>query len=305
MKLFNYLEALVTNPSVIEDFIIPTLKNKGTFWVPLKGKYTSSLLPKKINKFYQLRTNNLNNFLNIKNNSWIPLKSNWIASQPVKKLKAFHQLGVESLNKFLNIKRNVAISTFTSTYDIDNLLKEAIGSAGFGLVALVEGTPIVSSPKDLRSRREENRRWVNFDKNISFNSYQDIKDDVVQKIKKFLDGKEISSLNEKERNKLISFYYKTVWETLKEKNSNNTNFYKHLSFKNPIKDLLFSKPISFKGNRSNDMSYNEIIMNNIKIKKIYYSDAIADKIDTTNKLFVPFDADSFHIDLMEIQKQNL
>lgn len=267
MKLFDYLEALTTNTTVIEKFIVPTLKNKGTFWVPLKSKYTSSLFPKR--------------------------------------LKAFHQLGIKSLDKFLNIKRNVSISTFTSTYDIDNLLKRAIGGAGFGLVALVEGTPIVSSPKDIKSTKDENRRWINFDKNISFASYQGIKDDVVQKINNHLGGKEISSLNQKEKNKLISFYYKTVWETLKEKNQNNTNFYKHLSFKGPIKDLLFSKSIFFKGNRSNDMSYNEIIMNNIKIEKIYYSDEVADKINVTNKLFVPFDADSFHADLTEIQKQNL
>ena len=283
MKLYNYLETIITNPKVIEEYILPTLKNKTTFWVPLRKKNLSSLQPKK--------------------------------------LKAFHQISLDYLNQLLNIKKNISISTFTniSTDSIKNLLDKSIGS-GSGLIVLVKGSPIISSPKDVISRREQNRKWINFAKNIDYEKgYKSIKEDVIKKINTYLNGKDPLSFDAKEKNRFIAFYHKTVWDTIKEKNHNDANYYKHLSFSGPIKDLLLSKASTYKKNTSNSSSYNEVIMNNIKVLKVYYDpnnfavkkdfEKIKKEINKSDNFFIPIiDKDKkinneFLLDLKEISNQ--
>lgn len=292
-------EVLSTNPEVVRDYVLPTLRNKTTFWVPLKRKHLASLLPPVV----KLKPGD-------QQGDQPGVKST------VVKFKAFHQLGVKSLTKLLNVKRNVAVSTFTNVDDYKSLFKKSIGGAGFGLLALVEGLPLVNSSKDLKTRRELNRRWVNFANVLSYSSYEGVKNTVLKKVQEYLGGKDPTSFNTKETNNFVSFYYKTVWSALKEelpkKQEQETTYYKHFSFDSPIKTVLLSQPQLFASNRSNNLSYNELVLDNVKVLKVYYDASnqwllkdLEKFRSTLTVLLVPFSVEEFLKDLQKVSNQKL
>lgn len=264
MKLFDYLEELVVGDSVINDYIVPTLQNKTTFWVPIRDKYTKELQPKK--------------------------------------LIGIHQIGINNIGKLKSIEgKRASISVFTNTPDVKKLLGQSIGNAGFGLFVIVKGTPLLRSQKDIKSRKEKRERWFNLGA-FGVKEISTIKNEVIRKIKEHLGERDISSLSTKEKNSLISAYYKIVWETLKEKNPNDPRYYTHLSF-GKLKDYFMSSNVKYDSNVSSDMKYNEVIMNRIKILKIYYDPKLSDKIDKNDSLFVPFDESEFNKELNRIKNQ--
>jgi hypothetical protein len=281
MKLIDYLEALVVGNMVIKRFIEPTLNGKKVFWVPLRGKYTKEIQPKK--------------------------------------MTAAHQFGINSLDKLLSAQgKRISISTFTSTSNVDKLNDTGITLGGRGLIAILEGTPLLRSHKDIGSTTERERdgakenigrgdRWVDLG-NFGGKSVVPIRDEALKKIRDYLGDKDLNSLTPAESNKFISFYYKTVWSILKEKNPNNPDYYTHLSF-GALKEFLISKTLAFSGNKYNSMSYNEVIMNKIKIIKIYYDPKLSDEIDKykteSNPPFIKFDEKKVNQDLLDIRNQIL
>jgi hypothetical protein len=166
MKLINYLEAIMVDNYSIKKFIEPTLKTKKAFWIPLREKYTRDLQPKK--------------------------------------MIAIHQLGISHLDKLLSAqKKRISISTFTNTNDIKKLATEQSIGGGRGLLAIVEGTPLLRSHKDIKSNTERNikgikenigrgDRWINLG-DFGGKNIISIKNEALQKIQDYLGNKDLNS----------------------------------------------------------------------------------------------------------------
>jgi hypothetical protein len=73
--------------------------------------------------------------------------------------------------------------------------------------------------------------------------------------------------------------------------------------------LLTSNGLAFTGNKSNSMKYNEVIMNKIKIIKIYYDPKLKDELNKykieSNFPFIKFDENELNQDLLDIRNQIL
>lgn len=216
MDLFTYLEGTVKRGNTFESYVLPSLLQKTTLWVPVHPRYVKKYLTKEVVGYHQVSDGNLPKLLKLQG------------------------------------KRN-AVSVFTSTNNVENFFKQSIGSGGYGLVVKLSGVPLVSFERDAKTRVDSWRgdRWFNL-YNLSPTATKQVKE-VLNSVLTL--PQDTSKLSEKEKNTLISKYYKAVWGTLN---------------KHSVRGL-FSKLSSFSSNSSNTLRYNEVLLHKVKVLKLYYS----------------------------------